>query len=104
LRVIREILFFEPKPQRNQSEHALEFFRGGSRPTKAIAVVISDFPRRKRPGQPGGHAAARGSPSAGQSMMSLAVTRPCARSNRRHDVVAVQIADRSSWNCPRWAG
>src|SRR5208283_2845899 len=42
LRVIREVLFFEPKRRGTDLVHALEFM-GRVLPHKAIAVVISDF-------------------------------------------------------------
>src|SRR6516165_8328220 len=42
LRVIREVLFFEPKRRGTDLAHALEFM-GRILPHKAIAVVISDF-------------------------------------------------------------
>ncbi len=42
LRVIREVLYFEPKRRGTDLAHALEFM-GRVLPHKAIAVVISDF-------------------------------------------------------------
>src|SRR6476620_5220209 len=42
LRVIREILFFEPKRRGTNLNHALEFLTRVT-PHKAIAVIISDF-------------------------------------------------------------
>ena len=47
LRVIREVLFFEPKRRGTDLVHALEFM-GRVLPHKAIAVVISDFLIRRR--------------------------------------------------------
>src|SRR5512140_1601317 len=92
LRVIREVLFFEPQRAGTDLNGALEFLlRVTTR--KAIVVVISDFigsPTEARNGR-------RGRPrpqlmlleslaQASQSMLR--------HTNRRHDLVAVQIADR----------
>jgi uncharacterized protein (DUF58 family) len=91
LRVIREVLFFEPQRPGTDLNGALEFLLRVT-PHKAIVVVISDF--LGSPAQ--GTGARRGKPrrqmllleslaQASQSMLRHA--------NRRHDVVAVQIAD-----------
>ena len=82
LRVIREVLFFEPKRRGTDLVHALEFM-GRVLPHKAIAVVISDF------------ISADGSgalPPPVQTALRMA--------NRRHDVVAVQITDRYELELP----
>src|SRR5687767_3533175 len=90
LRVIREILFSEPKGRGTNLSHALEFL---SRVTahRAIAVVISDFidPHRTM--------GSRGDtgPLAPSTLKALKQT------NRRHDVVAVQIVDRYELELPR---
>jgi uncharacterized protein (DUF58 family) len=90
LRVIREVLFFEPERRGTDLNGALEFLMRVT-PHKAIAVVISDFI-----GSPAeaGRRAGRLRP---QMMLleSLAqASYPMLRhANRRHDVVAVQIAD-----------
>src|SRR5262245_28798119 len=75
LRVIREVLFFEPKRRGTDLVNALEFM-GRVLPHRAIAVVVSDFI------SPGGGAL----PKPAQTALRMA--------NRRHDVVAVQITDR----------
>lgn len=89
LRVIREILFFEPKRHGTNLAHALEFL---SRVTahRAIAVVISDF---IDPARVMGSRADAG-PLAPMSLKALRQT------NRRHDVVAVQIVDRYELELP----
>jgi uncharacterized protein (DUF58 family) len=89
LRVIREILFFEPKRHGTNLADALEFL---SRVTahRAITVVISDFIDPKRVL---GRAADAG-PLAPASLKALKQT------NRRHDVVAVQIVDRYELELP----
>src|SRR5688572_1600225 len=90
LRVIREILFFEPKRHGTNLADALEFL---SRVTahRAIAVVISDF---IDPNKVLGSRAHSG-PLAPSSLRALKQT------NRRHDVVAVQIVDRYELELPR---
>jgi len=97
LRVIREVLFFEPKRRGTDLNGALEFLLRVT-PHKAIAVVISDF---------------IGSPAIGQKrrrklrpqMMLLESLAQASftmlrQTNRRHDVVAVQIADRYELELP----
>ncbi len=88
LRVIREILVFAPGQAGTDLNSALEFM---SRVTshKAIVVILSDF---------------LGSPRGAGGMLatSLAVASATAlrQANRRHDVVAVQIADRYEMELP----
>jgi uncharacterized protein (DUF58 family) len=82
LRVIREVLYFEPKRRGTDLPHALEFM-GRVLPHKAIAVVISDFLI------PDGNGTL---PSQTQTALRMA--------NRRHDVVAVHIADRYELELP----
>jgi len=82
LRVIREVLFFEPKRRGTDLVSALEFM-GEVLPHKAIAVVISDFIL----------------PDGSGILHKLAQT-ALRVANRRHDVVAVQIADRFETELP----
>jgi uncharacterized protein (DUF58 family) len=80
LRVIREILFFEPKRRGTNLQQALDFLNRVT-PHRAIAVVLSDFL---------GH-------EAGASLADSAFQIPRSalrQANRRHDVVAVQVSDR----------
>jgi uncharacterized protein (DUF58 family) len=89
LRVIREVLFFEPKRRGTDLNQALEFFMHVTR-HKAIAVVISDFlgapalPRR------GGRLRPQLMLLESLAQASFTMLR---QANRRHDVVAVQITD-----------
>src|SRR5689334_19158690 len=76
LRVIREILFFEPQQRGTNLSGALEFLNKVTA-HRAISVVISDF---LEPGTAPGQTA---------SPLSSALR----QTNRRHDVVAVQIID-----------
>src|SRR5215469_8954157 len=91
LRVIREVLFFEPKRHGTDLNTALEFLLRVT-PHKAISVVISDF--LGSPAETSGGQRRRPRP---QMMLleSLAqASYPMLRhANRRHDLVAVQIAD-----------
>jgi uncharacterized protein (DUF58 family) len=106
LRVIREVLFFEPKKRGTNLVNALEFM---ARVTahRAITVVVSDF---ITPPQ-----SASGILPEGQTKSAAAYRMPAARSagplpltlqtrlrmlNRKHDVVAVQITDRHELELP----
>src|ERR1019366_5756507 len=98
LRVIREVLFFEPRHRGTDLNAALEFLLRVT-PHKSIAVVISDF--IGSPAVAAGKSRRKLRPqmmllqSIGQA--SLAMLR---QANRRHDVVAVQIADRYELELP----
>lgn len=86
LRVIREALFFEPEGRGTDIQNALEFLlRVTSH--RAIVVIISDFIAGD-PLQEGLRASAAA---------SLQILR---QANRRHDVVAVQVADRFEFELP----
>ena len=90
LRVIREVLFFEPERQGTDLNGALEFLLRVT-PHKAIAVVISDFI-----GSPA--VSTRGQKQLRSQMMLLESLAQAAypmlrHANRRHDVVAVQVTD-----------
>jgi uncharacterized protein (DUF58 family) len=95
LRVIREVLFFEPARRETNLNGALEFLLRVT-PHKAIAVIISDFITSKV-------AAAKVPPRISLRSETPALTRRGAhpewfsilrQANRRHDVVAVHISDR----------
>ena len=90
LRVIREVLFFEPKRHGTDLNGALEFLLRVT-PHKAIAAVISDFIGSSTVGA-GGKRRMRSQMMLLESLAQAAY--PMLRhANRRHDVVAVQIAD-----------
>jgi uncharacterized protein (DUF58 family) len=74
LRVIREILFFQPERSGTNLNVALEFLLRVT-PHRAVAVVLSDF--------------------LGQNALVR-----LRQANRRHDVVAVQITDRYELELP----
>ena len=91
LRVIREVLFFQPQRQGTDLNGALEFLMRVT-PHKAIAVVISDF--LGSPAVPGN---GRGGGLKPQMMLLESLAQASysmlRHTNRRHDVVAVQITD-----------
>jgi uncharacterized protein (DUF58 family) len=110
LRVIREVLFFESARRGTDMVHALELM-GRVLPHRSIAVVISDFL------ECGGAAplstlrsrsSGASSQSADVSTHSKTAVGPLPRplqtalrmANRRHDVVAVHIADRYELELP----
>jgi uncharacterized protein (DUF58 family) len=90
LRVIREVLFFEPQRRGTNLNGALEFLLRVT-PHRAIAVVVSDFI-----GSPAAVGAQRNQPRPHMMLLeslaqaSFSMLR---HANRRHDVVAVQITD-----------
>jgi uncharacterized protein (DUF58 family) len=103
LRVIREILFFEPSRRGTNLSTALEFLLRVT-PHKAIAVVLSDFIEAED-----GAAGTRNDRAAvipgGRSLSSRRTRSRDAwtalrQTNRRHDVVAVHIYDRFEKELP----
>jgi uncharacterized protein (DUF58 family) len=95
LRVIREILFHEPKKRGTNLNAALEFL---NRVTahRAIAVVVSDFL-----GQP---TKAADRLSQARSFLSETLAQSALVSlrstNKRHDVIAIQVIDRYEMELP----
>jgi uncharacterized protein (DUF58 family) len=98
LRVIREVLFFEPKRRGTDLNGALEFLLRVT-PHRAIAVVISDFIGSPAEAKTGQTRQLRPQMLLLESLAqaSFAMLR---QANRRHDVVAVQIADRYELELP----
>ena len=97
LRVIREVLFFEPKRRGTDLNGALEFMLRVT-PHKAIAVVISDFIGSQAAG------GKRTKKLRSQTMLLESLAQASftmlRQANRRHDVVAVQITDRYELELP----
>jgi uncharacterized protein (DUF58 family) len=98
LRVIREILLFQPTRSGTRFIEALDVLNRLAR-RHAIVVVISDFLFEQRPPvgegnrqRPGGYLI---SPTLGAS--TLPVLR---QTNRRHDVIAIQVVDRFEMELP----
>src|SRR5947207_11107139 len=96
LRVIREILSYEPQRRGTNLNAALEFL---SRVTahRAIAVILSDFlgPNSSSPFGRVSRASINPTQAFGQASLV-----PLRQANRRHDVVAVQISDRYEMEMP----
>jgi uncharacterized protein (DUF58 family) len=98
LRVIREILFYEPKFTGTDLNTALEFL---SRVTthRAIAVVISDFLGQTHVSRADIDAHLRRRAVFSDTLTQTPLT-ALRQANRRHDVVAVQITDRYELELP----
>jgi len=98
LRVIREVLFFEPRRRGTDLAGALEFLLRVT-PHRAIVVVISDFL-----GAPTAADDQRGGRFRPQMLvmesLAQAAFTALRQTNRRHDVVAVQITDRYELELP----
>ncbi|HVY68949.1 MAG TPA: DUF58 domain-containing protein [Verrucomicrobiae bacterium] len=98
LRVIREILFFEPRRRGTDLSGALEFM---SRVTahRAIVVVLSDFLNPTAPTRTSvdSHLRRRAVYSETLGQLSFGALR---QANRRHDLVAVHIVDRYELELP----
>jgi len=98
LRVIREVLFFEPRRRGTDLNGALEFLLRVT-PHRAIAVVLSDF--IGSPAEPSSRRKGKLRPqmmlleSLAQASFSM-----LRQANRRHDLVAVQITDRYELELP----
>ncbi len=98
LRVIREVLFYEPERRGTDLNGALEFLMRVT-PHRAIAVVVSDFlgsPAASRGKKRGKH---RPQMLHLESLAQSALTM-LRQANRRHDVVAVQISDKYELELP----
>ena len=98
LRVIREVLFFEPKRRGTDLNAALEFLlRVQSH--KAVAVVVSDFIGSPAETKREGSRRLRPQMMLMESLAQASFTM-LKQVNRRHDVVAVQITDRYELELP----
>ncbi|HTG43648.1 MAG TPA: VWA domain-containing protein, partial [Verrucomicrobiae bacterium] len=96
LRVIREILFFEPQRRGTDLNVALQFLNRVT-PHRAVAVILSDFLEPHRSSQ-----LARPSQTSLSLVPNLVQAAHTAlrQANRRHDVVAVHITDRYELTLP----
>jgi uncharacterized protein (DUF58 family) len=98
LRVIREVLFFEPRRRGTNLNGALEFLMRVT-PHRAIAAVISDF--IGSPAEPVGQGARlMRSPMMLLESLAQASFSLLRQANRRHDLVAVQVTDRYELELP----
>lgn len=98
LRVIREILFYEPKKQATDLETALQFLNRVA-PHRAIAVIISDFLGQSQPTRANIAAHLRRNVILSQTL-GQASAPALKQTNRKHDVVAVQIVDKFELELP----
>ena len=98
LRVIREVLFFEPKRRGTDLNEALEFLlRVQSH--KSVAVVVSDFIGSPAEAKNNSRRKLRPQMQLLESLAQASFTM-LKQVNRRHDVVAVQITDRYELELP----
>lgn len=98
LRVIREILFYEPKKRGTDLNKALEFLVRVT-PHRAIAAVISDFLGQTFPtrAEIAAHLKRKVVLSETLAQASLVALK---QAHRRHDVVAVHVVDRFEMELP----
>jgi uncharacterized protein (DUF58 family) len=98
LRVIREILCYEPKRPGTDLNSALQFL---TRVTahRAVAVVVSDFLGQSSPSRAEINAHLRRRAVLSETLGQTSTT-ALRQANRRHDVVAVQITDRFELELP----
>ena len=99
LRVIREILFFEPKRRGTNLNLALEFLTRVT-PHRAIAAVISDFLGQNTTDRRPSDGSRRTTGLVLPQSLALASFTALRQANRRHDVVAIQITDRFELELP----
>ena len=93
LRVIREVLYYEPRRRGTNLVHALEFM-GRVLPHKAICAVTSDFLTNTT-------ADSENEPAGGNAGLLPRATQTALRmANRRHDVVAFQVSDHYELQLP----
>ena len=98
LRVIRDILFYEPRRTGTDMNLALDFI-GRVLPHRAIVVVLSDFLGQSAPTRREVAAHLRRSVILSETLGQASLT-ALRQANRRHDVVAVQITDRFELGLP----
>lgn len=98
LRVIRDMLFFEPTRTGTNLNTALEFLVKVT-PHRSIAVVISDFLGSSNPSRADIMAQLKRKAVLSQSLGQTSAT-ALRQANRKHDVVAVQVVDRFEMELP----
>jgi uncharacterized protein (DUF58 family) len=98
LRVIREILFYEPRKHGTDLDSALLFLNRVT-PHRAIAVVVSDFLGQSMPSKANISAHLRRSAVLSQTL-GQASAAALKQTNRKHDVIAIQIIDKFELDLP----
>ena len=98
LRVIREILFYDPKNHGTDMDAALQFLNRVTR-HRAIAVLISDFIGQSQPTRSNITSHLKRSAVLSQTL-GLASSTALKQTNRKHDLVAVQIVDKFELELP----
>lgn len=98
LRVIREILFYEPKKRGTNLNAALEFLNRVTR-HRAIAVVVSDFIGQSTSAKIKSAPAPKGGLHLTESLIQSSFV-ALRQSNRRHDLIAIQVVDRYELELP----
>lgn len=98
LRVIREILCTEPKRPGTDLDSALLFLNRVT-PHRAIAVVISDFLGQSTPSRANIAAHLRRSVVLSQTLGQSSAA-ALKQTNRKHDVIAIQIVDQYEMELP----
>jgi uncharacterized protein (DUF58 family) len=98
LRVIREILYYEPRRHATDLNHALEFL-GRVIAHRAVVVILSDFLGQSLPTRADIAAHLRRKVVLSETLAQTSLT-ALRQANRRHDVVGVQILDRFELELP----
>lgn len=98
LRVIREILFFEPKHHGTNLPGALHFV-SQVLPHKSVVVMLSDFLEARSPVRFGSQSGSR-APLPAVDPLAITTQIALRQMHRRHDLVAVQITDRYELEMP----
>ncbi len=98
LRVIREILYYEPKKQGTDLDSALLFLNRVT-PHRAIAVVVSDFLGQSAPTRSNMAAHLRRSAVLSQTLGQTSAA-SLKQTNQKHDVIAIQIVDKHELELP----
>jgi uncharacterized protein (DUF58 family) len=91
LRVIRDILYYQPRSRGTALGSALEFVNR-ILPHRSVVVVVSDFLGETRPTRAGMMANLRGHAVQSESLGRTPAT-ALRQTSRKHDLVAVQIID-----------
>src|SRR3989454_588748 len=98
LRVIREILFYEPRKRGTDLNGTLEFLMRVT-PHRSITVILSDFLGQTFPSRSDINSHLRRRAILSETLGQTSVT-TLRQANRRHDVVAVHITDRYELELP----